>query len=282
MMAAGLGRALARRAVDARGRELARGVAGVHGRGRFDEHDLSALTTGYRLVVHSSRHDVQLAGTERHVPAVQADGQRPPEYEEELIGFRVTVPGELALGLDHADVIVVQHRHRTRRPGLLELRQGGREINRIGHDVSVACREGAHKVALDRPSLEEAAGMGSLIQNICVDCARPYVLATFWSQVLDRPIHPDNEPDDDEVGVVLDNQELLFLKVPEPKVVKNRLHLCLQPQQPRDQEVARLISMGAPMVDDRRADDGSGWAVLADPEGNEFCVLRSAAERAAG
>ncbi|MGI8578267.1 MAG: VOC family protein [Nocardioidaceae bacterium] len=118
--------------------------------------------------------------------------------------------------------------------------------------------------------------MSSVIQNICVDCASPYALAQFWSQVLDLPVHPDNEPDDEEVGVPLaEGRELLFIKVPEPKTVKNRLHLCLRPQQSRDLEVDRLIGIGATMVDDRRKPDGSGWAVLADPERNEFCVLRS-------
>lgn len=124
--------------------------------------------------------------------------------------------------------------------------------------------------------------MSSLIQNISVDCAHPFALAQFWSQVLERPVHPDNEPADEEVGVALDgDRELLFLTVPEPKAVKNRLHLCLQPNQPRDAEVERLLGLGAAMHDDRRNADGSGWAVLRDPEGNEFCVLRSAAERPA-
>jgi predicted enzyme related to lactoylglutathione lyase len=63
--------------------------------------------------------------------------------------------------------------------------------------------------------------------------------------------------------------------------VKNRLHLCLQPDIPRDEEVERLLGLGATLADDRRNADGTGWAVLTDPEGNEFCVLRSAAERAA-
>ena len=126
--------------------------------------------------------------------------------------------------------------------------------------------------------------MSSRIQNISVDCSDPFVLARFWSQVLDRPVHPDNDPGDDEVGVMLDedDRELLFLRVPEGKAVKNRLHLCLQPEQPREREVERLLGLGASLLDDRRNPDGSGWAVLADPEGNEFCVLRSAAERTSG
>lgn len=122
--------------------------------------------------------------------------------------------------------------------------------------------------------------MTSKILNISVDCARPYELAAFWSEVLGRPIHPDNEPADTEVGIPLEGgHELLFLAVPEPKASKNRLHLCLEPEGRRDEEIGRLIGLGAAMYEDRRTPDGRGWAVLTDPEGNELCVLRSSAER---
>lgn len=122
--------------------------------------------------------------------------------------------------------------------------------------------------------------MTSVIENTCLDSANPYELAQFWSQVLDLPLGPDDGPDDDEVGIQLDGDRwLLFLRVPEAKTVKNRMHVCLQPQQARDREVERLLGLGATMYDDRRTPDGKGWAVLQDPEGNEFCVLRSAAER---
>jgi hypothetical protein len=67
----------------------------------------------------------------------------------------------------------------------------------------------------------------------------------------------------------------------EGKTAKNRLHLDLQPDGPRDEEVERLLGLGATMVLDMRRPDGRGWAQLADPEGNEFCVERSAAERKA-
>ncbi|QPP09938.1 VOC family protein [Streptomyces bathyalis] len=124
--------------------------------------------------------------------------------------------------------------------------------------------------------------MTSNLRNISVDCANPYALARFWSEVLGIPVHPDDEPGDDEVGIPLDGGgTLLFLKVPESKAGKNRLHLCVEAQVSRDREVERLLQRGATMFDDRRAEDGTGWAVLADPEGNEFCVLRSAAEREA-
>lgn len=124
--------------------------------------------------------------------------------------------------------------------------------------------------------------MTSRVLNTCIDCADPYALAEFWSRVLDIPMDPEDAPEDDETGFELgDGRWLLFLRVPEPKTVKNRMHLCLEPEQPRDDEVARLLGIGATMYDDCRNPDGTGWAVLRDPEGNEFCVLRSAAERSA-
>ncbi len=78
---------------------------------------------------------------------------------------------------------------------------------------------------------------------------------------------------------------LLFIEVPEGKSAKNRLHLDLQPRAGRrDEEVESLLSRGASLVADHRgiAGPGTGWQVLADPAGNEFCVLRSTAERQAG
>ena len=124
--------------------------------------------------------------------------------------------------------------------------------------------------------------MPSSVLNVSVDCADPYTLCQFWSQVTGKPVPDEDQPGDDEVGFQLnDDTALLFLRVPEPKTVKNRLHLCLQPDIPRDEEVSRLLGLGATLVNDLRNPDGTGWAVLADPEGNEFCVLRSAAERAA-
>ena len=124
--------------------------------------------------------------------------------------------------------------------------------------------------------------MTSTLRNIAVDCADAYALARFWSEVTGHPLHPDDRPGEDETEVMLPEGPILhFNQVPEGKVVKNRIHLCLQPDGPRDAEVERLLGIGATLVDDCRNPDGTGWAVLADPEGNEFCVLRSAAERAA-
>jgi predicted enzyme related to lactoylglutathione lyase len=131
-------------------------------------------------------------------------------------------------------------------------------------------------------SPHEEERVSSAIGSITFDCAQPYELARFWTEVVGWPIHPENVPADDEVGLLPPDghSELLFIRVPEGKQVKNRLHLDLQPKdRTRDAEVERLVALGARRVDDRRTPDGKGWVVLADPEGNEFCVVRSAAER---
>ncbi|MFJ7065941.1 VOC family protein [Streptomyces sp. NPDC101115] len=124
--------------------------------------------------------------------------------------------------------------------------------------------------------------MISVLQNVAIDCADPYELARFWSGVTGRPLHPDSEPGVREAQVMLaEGPVLYFNQVPETKKSKNRIHLCLCPDTSRDLEVERLLGLGATLLDDLRNDDGSGWAVLADPEGNEFCVLRSDSDRAA-
>ncbi|MFF0751781.1 VOC family protein [Streptomyces sp. NPDC004267] len=123
--------------------------------------------------------------------------------------------------------------------------------------------------------------MVSVLQNVAIDCTDAYGLARFWSGVTGRPLHPEGRPGDAEVQVMLaEGPVLYFNQVPEAKTVKNRLHLCLRPETSRDEEVERLLGLGATFVGDHRNPDGSGWAVLADPEGNEFCVLRSESDRA--
>ncbi|MFF2199799.1 VOC family protein [Streptomyces sp. NPDC058145] len=121
--------------------------------------------------------------------------------------------------------------------------------------------------------------MTSTIRHVTIASADAYALGSFWSKVLDQPLHEDDHPGDPEA--LIEGAGLLFVTVPEGKTVRNRLHLDLQPQdRTRDEEVERVIALGATLVDDRRRPDGTGWAVLTDPEGNEFCVERSAAERA--
>ncbi|MFI6295317.1 VOC family protein [Nonomuraea sp. NPDC050790] len=124
--------------------------------------------------------------------------------------------------------------------------------------------------------------MVSMVQNVAIDCADAYRLACFWSEVTGGPLHPEDRPGDHETQVLLPGGPVLhFNQVPEKKTTKNRLHLCLRPETSRDEEVRRLTGLGAAWVADHRNADGSGWVVLADPEGNEFCVLRSESDRAA-
>ncbi|MFD3685936.1 VOC family protein [Nocardiopsis sp. NPDC058631] len=120
------------------------------------------------------------------------------------------------------------------------------------------------------------------IRTFSIDCADPHTLATFWAHALGHPLHPHDQPGDEEVLIPLpQGPPLLFIRVPEPKATKNRLHLDLHaaPGTTRDTEVARLRALGATLVDDLRQGDGTGWAVLADPEGNEFCIVRGEHER---
>ncbi|MEU5015292.1 VOC family protein [Streptomyces sp. NPDC021749] len=124
--------------------------------------------------------------------------------------------------------------------------------------------------------------MVSVLQNVAIDCADAYELARFWSGVTGRPLHPEDRPGARETQVLLaEGLMLYFNQVPETKTIKNRIHLCVRPDTSRDQEVDRLLGLGATFVADHRNPDGSGWAILADPEGNEFCVLRSESDRAA-
>lgn len=114
------------------------------------------------------------------------------------------------------------------------------------------------------------------INTLTVDCHDPGAVASFWAAALDWPILNDTG---DEVMIAPFREPhpgaypVLFMRNPDEKVVKNRLHFDLAPDD-QDAEVARLEGLGA-----RRADIGQGsdvsWVVMEDVEGNHFCVLRS-------
>lgn len=121
--------------------------------------------------------------------------------------------------------------------------------------------------------------MTSVMSQLVVDAADPFALARWWADVLGWTVEQDaDEPDLAAIvapagtaGAV----EVLFVPVPEAKTVKNRLHLDVRPADGTTQaaELSRLLGLGA-----RPVDIGQGevpWHVLADPEGNEFCLLRS-------
>jgi predicted enzyme related to lactoylglutathione lyase len=116
------------------------------------------------------------------------------------------------------------------------------------------------------------------IRHITFDCTGdPYDLAQFWSAMLGNPLADDDKPGDPEALIAdpAGGPGLLFVRVPEGKTAKNRLHFDLRPTgRTRAQEVARALSLGARQVADRTRPDGGGWVTLADPEGNEFCVER--------
>jgi len=112
--------------------------------------------------------------------------------------------------------------------------------------------------------------MTSRVGDIVVDCADPELLAQFWCAVLGYRVF-----DRDDTGVAIrgarTSPDILFIRVPEAKAVKNRIHFDVCPTD-RDQatELARLLDLGA----SRSSIVGSGsWVVLEDPEGNEFCLM---------
>jgi len=116
----------------------------------------------------------------------------------------------------------------------------------------------------------------SSIVNVTFDCSDAESVARFWSEVTRWPLSKEDMPGN-PFWLVSDGggaaPSLVFVEVPEPKRVKNRVHLDLLPQDgPQDQEVARIEALGARIVDDRREVTPGGWVVMADLEGNEFCV----------
>jgi hypothetical protein len=115
-------------------------------------------------------------------------------------------------------------------------------------------------------------------QCICVDAIDPVALGRWWAELLQWRITDDAEDEvvlEPPAGSPQDgvSPDLLFLRVPETKAVKNRLHLDLRPND-QAAEVARAQALGATRVDVGQGSD-STWVVLADPEGNEFCILRA-------
>ncbi|WP_433277142.1 VOC family protein [Pseudonocardia xinjiangensis] len=129
--------------------------------------------------------------------------------------------------------------------------------------------------------------MTARISHTTFDAIDAHAQSVFWGEVLGFREDPDdpNEPGHEECMIFSSDgsERILFIEVPDAKQVKNRLHLDLVPAEgSRDEELARLLAIGATTVADRRRPDGGGWVVLADPEGNEFCILRGEAERAGG
>ena len=107
-------------------------------------------------------------------------------------------------------------------------------------------------------------------EQTIVDARDPVALGSWWREALSWVVVND-DPEEFEIRPAPDRLPgLLFVSVPEPKTIKNRLHLDFRPDD-RDAEVDRLVALGATRADVGQGDES--WVVLADPEGNEFCVL---------
>lgn len=121
--------------------------------------------------------------------------------------------------------------------------------------------------------------MTSRVSHTSVDAQNAYTQSLFWAEVLgyrENPADP-NEPGHEECLLYSPDEQhrILFIEVPEAKTVKNRLHFDLRPTDlSQSEEVERLLALGASVHADLRHADG-GWVTMRDPEGNEFCVLRS-------
>jgi hypothetical protein len=123
--------------------------------------------------------------------------------------------------------------------------------------------------------------MTSKFTELAIDCADPSGLARFWCSVLDYQVqHEDDEFVAIGSALIPEGKNrlgpvppmLTFARVPEGKIVKNRVHLDVNPtDRSQDEEIARLMGLGATVLYDNRPE--FGWVTMADPEGNEFDVL---------
>jgi predicted enzyme related to lactoylglutathione lyase len=119
------------------------------------------------------------------------------------------------------------------------------------------------------------------IQCITIDCHNPKVLSEFWAQALNWNFDENAGEDEAYIEKKLETSnsdgypDLLFIKTPDNKSVKNRMHLDLRPENQLE-EVERLEKLGATRIEiGQSSDAATTWIVMADPEGNEFCVLKA-------
>ncbi|WP_222432051.1 VOC family protein [Leekyejoonella antrihumi] len=118
--------------------------------------------------------------------------------------------------------------------------------------------------------------MSTLLLNVTFDCADAAATARFWSGVMRWPCTKEEMPGNPYWLVGASDEStprLVFVEVPETKTVKNRVHLdVVGGDGSQDEEVLRIERLGGQVLDDRRQASPRGWVVMADPEGNEFCV----------
>jgi catechol 2,3-dioxygenase-like lactoylglutathione lyase family enzyme len=120
-------------------------------------------------------------------------------------------------------------------------------------------------------------GMALQLSHTTVNALDAHRQSVWWADLLGYQEDPDdpNEPGHEECMIFSPDgsHRILFIDVPDEKQGRNRVHFDLRPtDRPRDEEVERVTALGASVVQDCRTDDGRGWVVMADPEGNEFCL----------
>ncbi|MGP9539812.1 VOC family protein [Brachybacterium sp. AOP43-C2-M15] len=129
--------------------------------------------------------------------------------------------------------------------------------------------------------------MSAFVSHTSIDCHDAFTLSEWWRAALDYEMDPadPNLPGHEEC-MIRDpdsGHALLFLEVEDEVLPAKRIHMDLRPRErTRDEEIRWFLEHGASEVVDHRGiyGPGSGWQVLADPEGNQFCILRSRAELA--
>ncbi|MFI7101579.1 VOC family protein [Streptomyces sp. NPDC050161] len=242
------------------------------------------MATRLVQIAMNARDDSALGRFWAEVLGWGIDSEEPGVTNLEPVGFRY--PDPVAVCVDilrvpepktvknrvHIDLATTSAAHQAEL--VARLRALGATLADVGQgDVPwtvMADPEGNEFCVLEPRSLYRDTGP---MAAVAVDCADPRAMARFWGEAMDWTLH---EVTDDHavlrsakgVGPYLE-----FLRTPDAKTVKNRVHLDLRPYAGGDQaaEAARLRALGAVDIDLGQGD--VPWTVMADPEGNEFCVL---------
>ncbi|MFJ6795027.1 VOC family protein [Streptomyces sp. NPDC091268] len=211
-------------------------------------------------------------------------GEEPDETTVEPDGYTYPEPAALSLAVlrvpkpktvknrVHFDLATTSPAHQADLIGRL------RELGATDADVGqgdvpwtvLADPEGNEFCVLEpRPIYRDTGSVAAVV----VDCADARAMGRFWGEAIDWTVH---EVDDEHASLRSSagvGPYLEFLRTPDAKTVWNRLHLDLRPYPGDDQaaEVARMRALGATDIDAGQGD--VSWTILADPEGNEFCVL---------
>jgi predicted enzyme related to lactoylglutathione lyase len=150
---------------------------------------------------------------------------------------------------------------------------GGRNDHVCGETLTYVDEE---RRGISKAKMLDTTCMGSLLREIVIDCADPGAVCAFWSDVLGWEVQSEGEwywmapPGADQTK----DLAMVFLPVREAKTVKNRVHIDVSPTGcDQANELVRLLALGAVRVNVGQGEQP--WVVMADPEGNEFCLLHN-------